>query len=310
MSRVVKAHLALLGVNLIYGANYSIVKAIVPMHIQPFALVAIRASCCALLFWFTSLFLPKEKIAKKDFIKLLLLGVFGVALNQLLFIKGLAMSTPINAAIIMIFNPVIVMLLEIIFLKEKAPFIRVAGIMAGILGALILLLGRKDISFSSSSFTGDILVLINCTSWAVYLVMAKPLLVKYRTVTIVKWVFSFGMVYVFPFGLPQLKTFDAHSASIMVWLCIGYVVMASTYLAYFLNTFALSQLTPSIASTYIYLQPVIAAAIAIYAGQDTINAVKIMAALLIITGIYLVSLSRKKAKEKITSTVTENMRAD
>src|ERR1700722_2002444 len=140
MSKVVKAPLALLMVNLIYGANFSIVKEVVPSSIHSYALVALRAGSAVILFWIASIFLPKEKIEKKDFMKLVLLGVFGVALNQLLFIRGLELSTPINASIIMIFNPIIVMLLEIIFLKEKAPLIRVIGIASGAIGATILLL--------------------------------------------------------------------------------------------------------------------------------------------------------------------------
>lgn len=297
-SRVIKAHLALLGVNAIYGANFSIAKSIVPSAIQPFALVVLRASFSMLLFWASGLFLPKEKIARKDLIKLMLLGVFGVALNQLLFIKGLAMTTPINAAIIMIFNPIIVMLLEVIFFKEKTPFIRIAGIVLGISGALVLLLGRKDASFASASFTGDMCILINCISWAVYLVMVKPLMLKYRTVTVVKWVFSFGAFYVLPFGWPQLSTFDIHSVSFRAWACIAYVIIASTYIAYYLNTYALAELSPSIASTYIYLQPVIAAGIAVACRQDTIDAMKIVSAVFIIVGIYLVGRSRVKEKAR------------
>jgi drug/metabolite transporter (DMT)-like permease len=299
MSKVIKAHLALLGVNAIYGANFSIVKSVVPYAIQPFALVVLRAGFSMLLFWLSAFFIPKEKIERKDFIKLMLLGVFGVALNQLLFIKGLAMSTPINGAIIMIFNPIIVMLLEVLFFKEKTPFIRIAGILLGISGAMVLLLGRRDISTASSSFTGDMLILINCISWAVYLVMVKPLMLKYRTVTVVKWVFSFGAIYVLPFGWPQLTSFNAHALSFTSWVGIGYIIVASTFIAYYLNTYALSELSPSIASTYIYLQPVIAAGIAVYFGQDKIDAMKILSAIFIIVGIYLVGRSRRKEKQSV-----------
>src|SRR5581483_1582672 len=196
MSKVVKAHIALLVVNLIYGANFSIVKKVVPSSIHSFALVVLRAGSAVLLFWLTYLFMRhKEKVAKKDFIKLILLGVFGVALNQLLFIRGLELSTPINAAIIMIFNPIIVMLLEIVFLKEKAPLIRIVGIALGATGATILLLFKAGFSFGgSSTLTGDIMVLINCISWAVFMVMVKPLMLKYNTVTVTKWVFTFGFL--------------------------------------------------------------------------------------------------------------------
>ncbi len=190
MSRVVKAHLALLAVNVIYGANFSIAKSILGHVIQPYALVLLRAVFSMVLFWITSYFFPGEKIERKDFIKLLLLALFGVALNQLLFIKGLYESKPINASIIMILNPIFVIILEILFLKEKLPLIRLAGIVCGTIGALLLLLFGKDISVHR----GDIMILINCISWACYLIIVKPLMIKYKTVTVVKWVFLFGAI--------------------------------------------------------------------------------------------------------------------
>ncbi|HWY98286.1 MAG TPA: EamA family transporter [Bacteroidia bacterium] len=292
MNKVIKAHLALLGVNAIYGANFSIAKSVIGHDIQPFALVLLRAMFSMILFWATSFFFPKEKIARKDFTKLVLLGIFGVALNQLLFIKGLYNSKPINASIIMILNPIFVIVLEILFLKEKLPPIRLAGIVSGTIGASLLLLFGKEISVNK----GDIMILINCISWAIYLVMVKPLMVKYNTVTVVKWVFAFGAVYVLPFGWPELKVFDTHAVSFHAWMCIAYVIVASTYIAYFLNTYALKELSPSIASTYIYLQPLIAAGIAVYMQQDNIDARKVLSAVFIIFGIYLVGLSRKKPK--------------
>lgn len=299
MNKIVKAHMALLGVNLIYGANYSIVKIAVPAHIHAFALVALRAISAVLLFWVTDLFLPREKVLKKDFIRLILLGVFGVALNQLLFIRGLELSKPINASIIMIFNPIIVIILEILFLKERTPFIRIVGIALGATGASILLLFKQGFSFGhTNTFTGDVMIFINCVSWAVFMVMVKPLMLKYRAVTVTKWVFSFGLVYVLPFGWPQLKQFDIMHIGVMAWLCIIYVLVASTYLAYLLNTYALTELSPSVVSTYIYLQPVIAAGIAIALSQDKIDMIKCISAILIISGIYLVGRSRQTGHKK------------
>jgi drug/metabolite transporter (DMT)-like permease len=298
MNKVLKAHLALLIVNIIYGANYSVVKEVVPSHIQSFALVVLRAASAVILFWLSSIFLPKQKIAKKDFITLILLGVFGVALNQLLFIRGLELSTPINASIIMIFNPIIVMLLEIVFLKEEAPLTRILGIALGAAGATLLLLFREGISFKGSdTLTGDIMILINCISWAIFIVMVKPLMLKYHSVTVTKWVFTFGLFYVLPFGWTQFHAFDIHSLGFGAWLCIVYVLIASTFIAYLFNNYALAELSPSVASTYVYLQPIIAAGIAVWLGQDKINLVKVLSAILIVGGIYLVAHSRKKSKK-------------
>ncbi len=297
MSKVLKSHIALLLVNLIYGANFSIVKEVVPSSIQSFALVVLRAGSAAILFWVTSVFLPKEKVARKDFIMLLLLGVFGVAINQLLFIRGLELSKPIDASIIMIFNPIIVLILEMIFLKEKVSVIRTIGIIVGISGASMLLVFKGDFSFSGPVISfGNMLIFINCISWAFFLVLVKPLMLKYRTVTIMKWVFAFGFVYVLPFGYPQLHVFDAAGIGFVAWACIGYILVASTYLAYFLNTYALAELTPSVASVYIYMQPVIATIIAIALKQDKPDAMKFVSAALVVVGIYLAGDRSRRRK--------------
>ncbi len=292
MNKIVKAHLALLTVNLIYGANYSIVKKL-EHYIDPFALVLIRVVVTMVLFWVTGLLVRDKEIEKKDFRKMMLLGIFAIALNQLLFIKGLFMGNAINAAIIMIFSPIVVILIEILFLKEKAPLIRIAGIVTGTVGAFTLLLFKPAGASGNSLLIGDILILINCISWSIYMVMVKPLMLKYKTVTVVKWVFLWGSMYVLPFAWSGIRAFNISGMGGVEWACMAYVVVGSTFIAYYLNTYALTELSASIAATYIYLQPVIAALFAISMKQDSLDSVKIVSALLIIIGIYLVSRSRK-----------------
>lgn len=304
MNKIVKAHLSLLAVNLIYGANYSIVKKL-EHYIDPFALVLIRAVVTMLLFWVSGLFVRDKIIERKDFRKLMLLGVFAIALNQLLFIKGLFMGNAINASIIMIFSPIVVILIEILFLKEKAPIIRIAGIAIGTIGAITLLLFRPAGTTGNSLFIGDILILINCISWSIYMVMVKPIMMKYKTVTVVKWVFLFGSIYVLPFGWSGINTFNISAMGAVQWACMAYVVIGSTFIAYFLNTYALTELSASIAATYIYLQPVVAALFAVLLNKDTIDLVKIISALLIIIGIYLVSRSRKSPEKVAIAVVAD-----
>ncbi|HTA26460.1 MAG TPA: EamA family transporter [Bacteroidia bacterium] len=293
MGKIAKAHLSLLAVNLIYGANYSIVKKL-EGYIDPFALVLIRAVVTMLLFWASGMLVRDKTIEKKDFRKLLLLGLFGVAINQLLFIKGLFMGNAINASIIMIFSPIVVILIEVLFLKKKAPLIRIVGILIGIAGAVTLLLFKKPGTTGNNLLIGDILILINCIAWSVYMVMVKPLMLKYKTVTVVKWVFLFGAIYVLPFAWSGINSFNISGMGASQWACMAYVVVGSTFIAYFLNTYALTELSASVAATYIYLQPVVAALFAVALNKDTIDAVKIVSALLIIIGIFLVSRSRKE----------------
>jgi drug/metabolite transporter (DMT)-like permease len=294
MNKTLQAHLAILITNIIYGANYSIAKEVMPVYIQPFAFVLLRVGGALLLFLMVSTFFIKEKIDKKDLPRLALLGICGVAINQLLFLKGLSLTSPINASIIMISNPIAVLLFAAFALKEKIGINKIVGILMGIAGALLLLLFNKSFSFGSDTLPGDIMVLINSISWAFYVVLAKPLMKKYNAFTVVKWVFIFGFLYVLPFGYSEISFVDWKSIPQFGWYCILFVVIATTFIAYIFNTYALKALSPSVVSIYIYLQPFIATVIAVILGKDELDARKIVSALLIIGGVYLVSMPKKQ----------------
>jgi len=297
MNKILQAHIALLAVNIIYGANYSIAKEVMPAYVQPFAFVLMRVGGALILFWIVSALFIKEKVDKKDLPRLALLGVFGVACNQLLFLKGLSITTPINAAIIMISNPIAVLLIAAAVIKERISINKIIGIGLGIAGAMLLLLFNKSFSFGSDTIIGDFMILINSLSWALYLVIVKPLMKKYNTFTIVKWVFTFGFLYVLPFGFNEFKAVEWSNIPDKIYWDIAFVVIGTTFFAYILNTYALRALSPSIVSIYIYLQPFLATLFAVFLYRnDTLDLRKITAAVLIIFGVYLVSIPFNKTK--------------
>lgn len=298
MSKKLQAHLALLIVNLLYGANYSIAKQVMPVYVQPFAFVLMRVGGAMVLFWIVSAIFIKEKVDKKDLPRMALLAVCGVACNQLLFLKGLSLTTPINASIIMISNPIVVLIIAAVVLKERISFGKIAGIALGVAGALIMLLYNKDFSFGSETIGGDVMILLNSISWACYVVLVKPLMKKYNTFTIVKWVFLFGFIYVLPFGYTEFTQINWLSMPAQVWRDVAFVVLGVTFVAYLLNTYALRALSPSVVSIYIYLQPFFATLIAIYFYQnDMLDLHKLTAGALIIFGVYLVSEPMKRFKK-------------
>lgn len=299
MNKTLQAHLSLIIVNVIYAANFSIAKEVMPSHVSPFAFVLMRVSGALILFWLVSTFIIKEKVDKKDLPYMAMLALFGVAINQLLFLKGLSITKPINGAIIMTSNPIIVIIIAALFLKEKISFQKMAGILIGAAGALIMLLYGKNFSFGSETIYGDMLILINSFSWALFVVLVKPLMKKYNTFTVVKWIFLFGFIYVLPFGFSEFKQIDFNSFSPAIWRDVLFVVVATTFLAYVLNTYALRALSPSVVSIYIYLQPFLATLIAVYLYKnDDLDLRKLTAAVLIIFGVYLVSFPMKKAKKE------------
>jgi drug/metabolite transporter (DMT)-like permease len=285
-------HLAILGANLIYGVNYSIAKDVMPAYIQPFGFIFYRVLGALMLFAMIASFY-KERIAKKDMLLLAVCGFFGVGLNQLSFFYGLNLTNPINAGIIMVSNPIMVLLASAFILKTRITYLKIVGLILGISGALIILLFKKGFSFGSDTIIGDSFILLNSASYAVYLVLVKPLMSKYSPITVITWVFGFGFLFVMPFGFSEISEIDWSSFSGEIWWKFGFVIVATTFLTYLFNIYGLQRLNPSVVSTYIYLQPLIAAFYSISLGKDSFTWIKFIAAILIFSGVYLVSKPAK-----------------
>lgn len=296
MTNALKAHISLFAAQVIYALNYSIAKDLMPNHIGPLALVLLRITGAGLLFWTLSLFIKKESLAKGDLKKMATLALFGVFINQVFFIYGLSLTKPINSAIIMISNPIMVILFTLIVFKERITILKISGLLLGIVGAVTLLLFKGNFEFGSETIVGDMLTLINASSWAVFVVMAKPYMQKYHTVTVMKWIFLFGFIYMLPVGFNDIISVQWENWSGNVWFGVSFVVVATTFLAYLLNTYALKDLSPSVVSMYIYTQPFLATLFAVFLGKDTLTPTKILSAVFIIIGVYLVSMKTKSKK--------------
>ena len=287
-------HLALFLVNLIYALNYSIAKDVMPDYIGPSGFILLRVIGGSLLFFLTYIFFIKENVELKDIVRLLFCGLFGVAINQLFFFEGLNLTTPINAAIIMTVSPILVIIFSAIIIKEKITIRKLLGIFLGIVGAATLILKSGSISIDNAFFVGNILIFINATSYSIYLVLVKTLMTKYNPITVMFYVFSFGLIFVLPFGLNELLEVNTQSFSKIIYLKVAFVVICTTFLAYLFNAFALKTLNPSVVSTYIYLQPVLASVVAIFLKSDSLDFIKILSVLFIFSAVYLVSIPTKK----------------
>jgi drug/metabolite transporter (DMT)-like permease len=288
-----RAHLALVAANLIYGLNFTIAKSVMPGFIKPLALVSLRSVIAALLFWITSMFLPKEKVEKRDLLYIFGCSFLGVVINQVLFLAGLNLTTPINSSIILAINPVAAFVFAAIILKERISMIRGAGLAVGLSGIMLLILheGRPDLS--SRTFLGNLYTLINTLSWALFTVVIKRMLEKYSPVTVMKWVFFFGMFTNIPLGYSEWSTTDWFAITPSAWIAIGFVVVFATYLGYLLLTYGLRRLSPTIVSSYTYSQPIIAAIVATLIGQDSLKLIDITSALLIFAGVFMISRQQK-----------------
>ena len=300
MQHKTKALIAAVIVAIIYGINYTIAKDVMPTYIKPFGFIVLRVLGATLLFWALSLFMAKQKIERSDFLRIFLAAVFGVCINMLAFFKGLSMTSPINASVIMVTSPIIVLLLSAIILKERITFIKVLGILLGLVGAVILIVYGQSIIPGDKPFYGNLLILVNATSYGLYLIIVKKLTQKYDSVTLIKWLYLFGLILVIPFGFSEVQEIQWQLIPTTIYFNIGFVILFTTFFAYLFNLFALTQLKPTTLSAFIYLQPLIASAYALLNGKDSLNSVKIIAAILIFTGVYLVTKSNSKPSLKTT----------
>ncbi len=301
MNKTILAHISLILANTIYAINYTFAKDVMPNFIMPKGFILLRVIGALILFSVSYFLFINEKVDRKDLWRLSICSVFGVAINQLFFFEGLNLTTPINAAIVMTVNPILVILLAFLILKDTITFKKCLGVFIGLFGAAILILQQGNVDWSSSHQTGNLLVFINACSYGLYLILIKPLLNKYHPITILLYLFGFGFLYIFPFGYNSLTDIKWDNMPNIIYLQIAFVVIFTTFVAYLLNSSALKQLSPTTVSIYIYLQPIIATMFAIFWGADSLDNQKIIAALLIFLGVYLVSNpSFKQKKEKLS----------
>ena len=296
------AHLALFAVSLIYGANYTIAKEVLSNnYIQPLGFILIRVISGVFFFGIIHQLFIKEKTDRKDIPRFMLCALFGVAINQIFFFSGLQRTFPINASLLMMTTPILVLIISAIVLREAVTMRKILGIVIGCVGALVLITYGNSVAFSKEGFVGDIMILINALSYGIYLVLVKTLMQKYHPVTVVKWVFFFGFFMVFPFGIKDFLAIEWSSFPTSIWYAVAYVLIGATWMAYLFNAYALSKVNASVVSSYIYLQPLIAAIIAISFGKDLLTTTKIFAGIAIFIGVYLVSFHQKTEKTGLTN---------
>jgi len=271
-----------------------------PEKINATPLVLFRVLGAGIMFWCVKFFI-KEKVEKKDFLRLMLCGLLGASCNQLVFFHGLSLTSPIDTSIIMTSAPAVVFIFSAIILKERITNYKLLGLSIGAIGA-ISLVWYGQVTQGSSTFIGNLLVFLNVCFFSLYQVVVKPLMTKYHFITIISWVFLFGLLFVIPFGLKDaIYQTNYHAFNLNTYLVIGFIIVFTTFFTFLFNIYALKQVSPSVAGSYTYTQPAISFIIVIiltllfndktYSGD--INIVKIISCFLVIIGVYLISKKPK-----------------
>ena len=289
-----KAHLSLIAANLLFGINFSVVKLIAPSFILPLGLNFMRVIVATSLFWILFLLRPtKGWIAKKDIPRFIMCAITGIAINQILFIKGLVLTTPIHAALLILGTPVFILILSFITRTEKLSFLKITGLIIALAGGTVLVMSKEGSALGPNMLLGDIFVLINAISYAFYMILVKPLTQSYTPLQVTRWVFTIGMFFILPFCWKDFSATNWSAFTPGAWASLSLVVIGATFLAYLFIAYGIHHLSPSITGAYIYTQPVFSAGIAIIFLNEEPAIYKLVAAVLIFSGVYLIN--RKKA---------------
>ncbi len=302
MSKRNWALLAATLVSIIYGVTFTIAKDVMPKYVQPFGFITMRVGGSMLLFWLVSFFgrlfrfSHNDKVELEDFPRIAAAALFGVALNMLTFFKGLSYTSPIMGAVLMVTTPMIVLILSAIIMKERMQKRKIFGILLGLSGTITLILYGKSMVNAPNATLGNLLVFINAVSYGFYLIIVKKLMDKYNAFTFVKWIYTFGFIMVLPFGWNEFQAIDWAIVPTTIFWKISFVVIFSTFLTYLLNLVSMRELKPTTVAVFIYLQPLFATIFAVSLGKDDLSLVKLLSAVLIFTGVYLVTQKRVKSE--------------
>jgi Predicted permeases len=293
-NKLIKAHLALFAAGCMWGLMAPVGKAAMDAGITGLSLASMRMIGAAICFWIASFFAPKEKVSRRDLLLLFFAGMLCIVFNLGLFTIGLSLTSPVDSTIITTSTPILTMLLAALFLKEPITLVKVAGVILGAVGALMLILSNNEGSDVSGSILGDVICLIAQISFALYLTVFKGLISRYNVFTLMKWMFTYSAICITLYSFRDLSDTASLSFPVNVWLQVGYVVFFGTFVSYILVLVGQKALRPTIVSSYNYIQPVVATIVAVYLGMGTFGWLKAFASVLIFAGVYVVTQSKSR----------------
>ena len=281
--------MALLGTNLFFAINFTAIKFLVNEgYIKPFGLNLVRVGVSSILLWLLFFIKPTRiRINKQDIGRFLLCALLGIALNQLLFVKGLSLTYSLHAALLMLTTPIIITLLAVWILKEKMNVSRALGLALGISGAVILIVGRENAGTAYDVLLGDIMVVLNAMAYAIYFIIVKPLMKTYNPVAIIRIIFTIGFFMMLPFCWNEFTQIRLSTYTPIAWVCLICIIVCGTFLAYVFNIYGIKNLGAGVAGAYIYLQIVFSSVIAVVFLHEKITPVKLIAGACIMLGVYL-----------------------
>lgn len=292
----IKGHIAAITTNVIFGLNIPVTKSLLSGWMSPMGYTLTRMIFGMCMFWIIGLFQKKEKVLFKDLMIIFLCGLLGLVATQVTFAIGLRYTTPVTYSLILALSPIIVLILSTLFLKESVTKKKILGVTMGITGAGIIILQSSNAASGSNTIFGIIIAVISVTCYAGYIIITRKVSAKYSPVTMMKWMFLLSVFILLPFGFSELPEQRVYSSdtSLTAISELLFALIFSSIIAFFLMPVALKRIKATTASVYINLQPIIASVVAIWIGQDFFSWDKPLAAILVISGVILVTRSNMK----------------
>ncbi len=310
MNERVKGHILILLTNIIFGINTPFAKDALNV-VGPNILSTLRFVGCAVLFWITSFVFRTPKTDKKDIPLLCIASLFGIVFNLFLFIWGLSYTSPTNASIIISMTPIFTMIMAAIFLKEPLSLKKIIGVCCGLTGAMILIFSKAQnmAILPKNNIWGIVFCLVSCVSYALYLTLFSPVVKRNHPINVMKWMFLTSSLAIIPFTWKDVVSFDYSILTTKTCLEIAYVVCLATFVNYNFIPMAQARLRPTTLSMYNYVQPVVTTLLSVILLMEILTIYKILAALLIFAGVYIVTISKshrgEQEKEKAKKSIEE-----
>lgn len=294
----ISGHIACFTAYAIFGVNIIVCKDLTSGHlISPIGIFTLRSLGAGLMFWILSLFLPAEKVEKKDYLKILAAAFLGYFVTQLTFLVAIPDVTPMHCSIISSMSPIYTMFIAAVVLKEPLSWKKAGGVVLSLCGILFLIFNNVSgtSGVSESKLSGIFLMFLNSLSFSLYLGIFKPVIAKYSVVTFMKWIFLFSALMSLPLSFKEVVSLEwTKIPSVQMWE-LGFLIVFATFVSYFLIPFGQKRIRPTLVSMYSYIQPIIATIISIILCMDILTWQKLMAALMVFAGVFIVSRSRAKA---------------
>lgn len=282
-------HLALIAVQIMFG-TWPIVGKIALRSLSSNSLVGFRIFGAAIVFTLLQRRLRDlVQLPKKVIAWLFLSSLLGLVFNQLLFVKGLSLTTAINATLLTTTIPVFTLVVSIALGYDRVSFRHILGIAVAAAG-VIYLVDPLRANFSAQTTLGNVLIIINSFSFGAYIAVSRNLFRQYGALNVITWIFVIGAIVTLPLAGYAWAANGLETLSMGVWLSVAYIILVPTVGAYYLNSWAITHVSPSVVAVYIYLQPLLAFGLAPLLLGESWNSRTIVACALIFAGVAVVTV--------------------